>query len=141
MLPGDATSEERAMSERPLLAHETDYAWEYDDERSGPDELRWRTLVSGDRTPSRGLSLGVLEVPPGAELAPHHHRPQEVYYLTEGRAEVYLEGEWRDAEAGDVVYVPGDAVHGVRNRGAALCRLVWAFPTDTYTEVEYHGGI
>jgi quercetin dioxygenase-like cupin family protein len=127
---------ERPISERPMIAHESSYDWEYDGVAS-EGALRWRTLVSGDRTPSSRLSVGVLEVPPGSELAPHHHHPQEVYYLTAGRAEVYLDGAWREARAGDVVYVPGDGRHGVRNRGDALCRLVWAFPTDTYTEIEY----
>jgi len=28
-------------------------------------------------------------------------------------------------------------VRGARNRGAATCTIVWIFPTDTYSEIEY----
>jgi quercetin dioxygenase-like cupin family protein len=88
-------------------------------------------------TPTSGLSMGVFEVPPGAQLAPHHHRPQEVYYVTVGEAEVFVDGAWTPVRAGDVAYLPGDAVHGARNRGASTCRIVWMFPVDSFAEVEY----
>ncbi|MGE5228927.1 MAG: cupin domain-containing protein [Deltaproteobacteria bacterium] len=126
------------MDERAFLAPEADQPWEYDPPGEGDTAaIRWRTLVSAGRTPTRGLSLGVLEVPPGARLAPHHHRPQEVYYVVAGEAEVFIAGAWRPARAGHVLYIPGAVVHGARNRGDAVCRIVWAFPVDDYDDVEY----
>ena len=124
--------------ERVFLASEEDVVWDYGDLSQGDTALiRWRTLVPAGRTPTSGISMGVCEIPPGSQLAPHHHRPQEVYYVTAGEAEVFLDGGWRPLHAGDVAYIPGDAVHGLRNRGAALCRIVWVFPTDTWDEIEY----
>jgi quercetin dioxygenase-like cupin family protein len=76
-------------------------------------------------------------VPPGAQLHPHHHLPQEVYYVTAGEAEVLIDGEWRLMRAGDVAYHPGDSVHGIRNDGTGVFVLVYAFPTDTFMEIEY----
>lgn len=126
------------MAERSVLAGEAEYPWEFEEGEEGrTDVVRWRTLISGRRTPTRGLSMGVLEVPPGAELSPHRHRPQEVYYITDGAAEVYVGGRWRRIVRGDVVYIPGDCEHGVRNRGDEGCRLVWAFPVDSWEAVEY----
>lgn len=120
------------MKERTLLVHETDQPWEYDPPGEGDTApIRWRTLVSAGRTPTRGLSLGVLDVPPGARLAPHHHRPQEVSYVVAGEAEVFVAGAWRSARVGDVVSIPGDEVHGARNRGDTTCRIFWVFPVDT----------
>jgi quercetin dioxygenase-like cupin family protein len=78
-----------------------------------------------------------MEVRPGAQLAPHHHHAREVYYVVAGEAEVFVDGAWTPVRAGDVAYFPGDAVHGARNRGASICRIVWIFPTDSYDEVEY----
>lgn len=133
-----AAGREAGGGERPLLAHEREYDWEYDPPGEGRDApVRWRTLIAADRTPSSGLSFGTFEVPPGAELAPHHHHPQEVYYVTAGEAEVFVNGAWRPLRPGAVVYFPGDAVHGVRNDGAETCVIVWAFPTDTFDEIEY----
>ena len=124
--------------ERAFLAPESAAPWEYDPPNEGDTaEIRWRTLVSADRTPTSGLSMGVFEVPPGAQLAPHHHAPQEVYYVVAGEAEVFVDGAWRPARPGDVAYFPGGAVHGARNRGVTTCRIAWAFPTDTFDEIEY----
>jgi quercetin dioxygenase-like cupin family protein len=122
------------MAEESHLADEDGSPWEEDAAEAG---VRWRQLVSADRTPSRGLSVGVFEVRPGAELAPHHHAPQEVYYVVEGRAEICRDGAWGSLERGDIAYIPGGAVHGVRNRGEETIVIVWVFPTETYDEIEY----
>jgi quercetin dioxygenase-like cupin family protein len=127
------------MPESTILVNEGRYPWDANPPAPGCSaEVRWRTLISGDRTPTKGLSMGVCEVPPGAELAPHHHHPQEAYYVTSGEGEVYIDAEWRPLRCGDVAYFPGDAVHGIRNRGTQTCVVVWAFPTDTFDEIEYH---
>lgn len=119
-----------------MQANQEQYEWETDSPEAGKAAIiRWRTLVSATRTPSKGLSMGVMEAPPGAELAPHHHHPQ-IYFATVGEGEVYRDGGWHPFHTGDVVYFPGDVVHGWRNRGTSTCTVVWIFPTDT-DEVEY----
>ena len=127
-----------AMPERTIHANEAEFPWESEaPDPDAPDALRWRTLVSADRTETSGVSMGTFEVPPGAELEPHTHHPQEVYYVTAGEAEVFHDGEWWRLRAGDVVYHPADAVHGVRNRGTERVVIVWIFPADSYDEIEY----
>jgi quercetin dioxygenase-like cupin family protein len=126
------------MPESPVLVNEDQCPWDTDPPAPGRAAgVRWRTLISADRTPTRGLSMGVCEVPPDAELSPHHHVPPEVYYVTSGEAEVYLDGEWRPLRRGDVAYIPGDAAHGIRNRGAQPCVFVWVFPADSFDTIEY----
>ena len=122
------------MTDALHVAHDYQTAWEDEPETPG---VRWRNLISGDRTPSHGLNVGVFEVLPGGELAPHHHAPQEVYYVVAGQAEIHRDGVWKPFARGDVAYIPGGTVHGVRNRGDEAITVVWAFPTDTYDEVEY----
>ena len=79
-----------------MLVNEEQYPWDADPPAPGcAAEVRWRTLISADRTPTGGLSMGICEVPPDSEFAPHRHHPQEVYYVTSGEAEIYLDGEWR----------------------------------------------
>jgi quercetin dioxygenase-like cupin family protein len=125
-------------ADRAFLAHETATPWEYDPpDASEPTAIRWRTLVSAGRTPSSGLAMGVMEVPPGAALAPHRHDPPEVYHVVAGEGEVYLDGGWRAARAGDVAYLPGGHVHGARNRGSSEFRVIWVFPVDDYEDVVY----
>ncbi len=84
------------MSESVIHRNESDYPWEVEpDDAHRAARIRVRTFVSGGRTATSGLSMGVFEMPPGAVLDPHRHHPQEVYYVTAGEAEVYLDGEWR----------------------------------------------
>jgi len=126
------------MSDAQFVIGESDVAWDVDPADEGrPARIRWRTIVSAGRTPSSGLSMGVLEVPPGSELAPHHHSPQEIYFVTAGAGEVHVQGAWRTVRAGDVVFHPRDAVHGARNRGDGPFTIAWVFPTDSYEEIVY----
>jgi quercetin dioxygenase-like cupin family protein len=128
-------------ADRVFLASEDSVPWEYDPpDASEPTAIRWRTLVSADRTPTSGVSMGVFEVPPGAQLAPHRHDPPEVYYVAAGEGEVFLDGAWRPASAGDVAYFPAAAVHGARNRGDAEFRIVWVFPVDDYESIVYEAA-
>jgi len=127
------------MTEEAYTKNESEYPWEYEPGEEGrSDVIRWRTLLSGERTPSRGISMGTLELPPGSCLEAHHHAPLEAYYITEGSGTLWLGDEPRAVRAGDVVYIPGDAVHGVRNTGGEVLKLVWMFPTRTWPEIEYH---
>ena len=48
------------MSDRTVLASEEQYPWELDPwDEDRPARIRVRTLISGDRTPSSGVSMGV----------------------------------------------------------------------------------
>jgi len=126
------------MTEAVIHRNESDYPWELDpDDAHREARIRVRTFVSGGRTATSGLSMGVFELPPGAELEPHLHHPQEIYYVTGGEAEVYHGAGWRPLRTGDVVYFPADTVHGARNRGEIACSIVWIFPADSYDEIEY----
>jgi mannose-6-phosphate isomerase-like protein (cupin superfamily) len=127
------------MRERSWIAHEDECPWEDDVTAAGEGgtPLRWRVLLSAGRTPSRGLTLGVLEVPPGAALAAHRHQPCEAYYVTEGGAEVYDGERWVPVKQSDVAYWRGDHPHGIRNRGGETCKMVWVFPVDSYEAIEY----
>lgn len=126
------------MADSAFLVNEDQYEWELDPWDEGrASRIRQRTCVSAGRTPSSGISMGVFELPPGAGLDPHHHRPPEVYYVTGGAAEVLVGGRWRPLGKGDVAYFPGDVVHGARNRGAETCTIVWVFATDSYDKIEY----
>ena len=61
-----------------------------DDVQSG--NLTWRTLISGDRTPSDQITLGVADFPPHGTLNVHRHEPAEFYFGLTGEGTVFVNG-------------------------------------------------
>ncbi|MFG1931371.1 cupin domain-containing protein [Mycobacterium sp. NPDC048908] len=58
-------------------------------------------------------------VPPGSVVPLHSHPDAEDFFILSGTQQVLVGGEdglqWRDAQAGDYIRVPGDAPHAHRN--------------------------
>ena len=125
---------------RPAVVHEGDCPWEgwADPAIHAKSPVRWKLLVGGERTPSRGLTVGICEIPPGAALLLHHHAPGEVYYVTEGEGVTEVAGVVTPIGPGTALYIPPDAPHRTRNTGRVPLRFVWIFPTDTFGEITYH---
>ena len=113
-------------------------AHEAPEERWG-DIVTWRTLISGDRMPTEGLTVGIAEIQPGAptEGGRHRHDPPEVYYFLSGAATVEIDGSEHLAEAGTAVFIPGGAWHQVTNAGTEPVRLLYAFAVDGFDQVRY----
>ncbi len=75
--------------------------------------LTWRTLISGDRTPSDQLTLGVADFPPHGTLNVHRHEPAEFYFGLAGEGTVLVNGESFRIAQGIAVFIPGHADHGI----------------------------
>ncbi len=104
-----------------------------------PDIVEWRTLVSADRTPTEGVTMGLAEIGPGATLegARHRHAHPEVYFVIDGSGFVHIDGVAHPIEAGAAVFVPGGAWHCAENTGVTTLRLLYAFAADSITDVVY----
>ena len=127
------------MQPETLVRHLDDYAWIYPRGREGRDDvIRWKTLVSSDRTPTEKMIMGIMEIPAGAKMSTHTHAPPEVYYVYDGCGEVYIDGVVHSVNAGSVLFVPVDAVHGVRNPTDTTLRLMWMFAGDSFKDIDYH---
>ena len=126
------------MTDKTFIKNDSQYPWEYEAGEEGRDDvIRWRTLLSGDKTPTKGVSMGTLEVPPGASLLSHYHSPLEVYYLTEGKGQLLCGERIKNIRAGDIVYIPEKEIHGVKNISDHVLKLIWVFPRDNYYDIAY----
>ncbi len=127
------------MSRRePFVVHEEDCPVEgADDGAFGP--VHWRTLLSGDRSPTDALTLGVATLATGGPERPrlHAHAHPEAYYILSGEGVVHIAGAEHALRAGTAVYIPGGAVHGARNTGTEPLRLLYVFPADSFDEIQY----
>lgn len=113
-------------------------------ERDGWDDpaargsVAWVTLLSGDTTPTDTFSAGVAEFAPnGGDLKPHRHTHPEIYHILQGTGVVTIDGTPHRLNAGDTVFIPGNAEHGVVNDGDELLRFFYVFAADRFSDVVY----
>ena len=125
---------------RPAVVFEGDLAWEgwTDPVVHAKSPVCWKLLVGAERTPSRGLTVGTCEIPPGASLLRHHHDPGEVYYVLEGEGVSEIDDVVAAIGPGTALFIPPNARHRTRNTGTRPLRFVWIFPTDSFGEIAYH---
>lgn len=123
---------------KPVVLHEDECEVEsWNDETRAL--VRWRTLLSSDRTPTNSLTLGVAELPPGASkpIYTHRHAQVEAYYVLSGEGIVSIGGVEHPVRQGSAVFLPGDAEHGAVNTGTETMRLLYVFAADSFDQVEY----
>lgn len=120
----------------PVILHEQDGVLAgWDDETHG--RVQWRTLFSAGLTPTEALTAGVAEIDPGGLLVVHRHAPPEMYFILAGEGIVSIEGQEQRVGANTAVFIPGNALHGIRNGGSTTLRFLYAFAVDSFHEVEY----
>ena len=87
---------------------------------SRPDKFYKATLFRGD-----GLLLGVNCLEPGQTQPVHDHADQDkFYYVIEGIGRFQVGDEFGTAGAGEVVWAPAGAIHGVANEGDTRLTLL-----------------
>ena len=121
-----------------IVIRELDSPWERP--INPKSKVLFKLLVTGERTPSKGLTMGIAEIPTGASILLHHHKPEEVYYVLEGEGMAEIANTTAPIGPGSALFVPGDVQHRTVNTGAVPLRLLFVFPTDTFHEIEYHYG-
>ena len=125
---------------KPVSINQADLEWEGWSEASIAAEsaMRWKLLISGERTESRGLVTGLAEIPPGARLLLHHHAPEETYFVVSGRGRMEIDGHSSEIGPGCAVYIPPAARHALRCTGAEPLVFVFAFARDRFDQITYH---
>jgi quercetin dioxygenase-like cupin family protein len=69
--------------------------------------------------PGREVIQNRVDIGPEAPFVKHKHPGEEIIYVLDGSLEYEVEGmPSRTLEAGDVLLVPADTVHAVRNVGS-----------------------
>ena len=127
------------MDREPVVVQEGTREWETspDEEAARKGLVYWRTLISGDVTPSEALTMGIGRMPPGEALSRHRHQQAELYLVLEGTGSVEIGSEARPVEAGSAVLIPGDAFHSLANTGPSDLTFAYVFAADSFDEIEY----
>jgi quercetin dioxygenase-like cupin family protein len=80
-------------------------------------------FVGDDHGPV-GVSLFMVEAPPGRGPGLHTHPYEEVFLVQEGEATFIAGDEEREVHAGEIVVVPADTPHRFLNTGQAALVLI-----------------
>lgn len=101
--------------------------------------VSWRTLLSGDRTPTDSLTMGVAEMRRDdfGDIRLHRHAQAEAYYILSGRGVLHIEGADYPLAVGVTAFIPGGLLHGARAIGAEPLRILYVFATDAFGDVHY----
>ena len=136
--PGKHPDGHAKAPSQAIVVHESSCPLEtWDDARRG--NVVWRTLISGDRTPTAQMTLGVAEIGPGQaeRFRMHRHEAAEIYYVLSGEGVVSMDGTEHPLRAGSSVFIPGNVLHGARNTGNKTLRLLYVFAADSFSGIEY----
>ena len=99
-------------------------------------DVTWQTLISGDKTASNGLVLGVATFPADGVLHLHRHEPPEFYLCLSGSGIVTMDGQPHHIAPGSAVFIPANVEHGVR-AGANGLKFAYGFGENAFSEIEY----
>ena len=78
--------------------------------------VQWAVFITGKDTNTASVCL--LDIPPNNGLPIHMHDPQvDSIFVVSGKGEAYVNGTWEPVEAGDYIFVPQTATHGMKNTG------------------------
>ena len=96
------------------------------------DKIRWKTLVSEERSGSRDLLLGIAELDAGEVHVLHDHPDSsEVYYILQGTARAVMNGRQIEVGPGTALFFPPQTKHEIANIGDQTLTFLWAFNKGT----------
>lgn len=105
-----------------------------------PGREAW-ILVSKDSLDAKTVSFIEVHIKPGEYTNPPHAHLyfEEVIYVKDGIAEIWIEGDLARVKKGEAVLVPTKAKHAVKNVGKSTLKLltVFPFPDRTKGHVDY----
>jgi mannose-6-phosphate isomerase-like protein (cupin superfamily) len=134
---------------------------------SAGGNVTWKTLFSNERTETDTFTVGVATCPPGRVVACpasssdkssasstpslfnpgslgdagllklHRHTHAEIYHVISGTGIVCIDGQEYEVGRGSVVFIPGDAEHGIFNKGEGDLVWLYIFAANGFEEIVY----
>jgi quercetin dioxygenase-like cupin family protein len=119
----------------PLLVHPAnrpDETWS--DPKRG--DISWRTLLSAGVMDSDTFTAGIASLAAGDRWAIHRHAEAELYFGLTGEAEIEVEGKLYRLKPEALLFIPGNAFHGIPLTKGPL-RFFYVFATDQFDTIKY----
>lgn len=128
------------MDERaPIITHGEKVDQIAPDSFPNPDygNVVWKTLLSNPNTVSDAMCAGVATCPPNGMLALHQHTQAEMYYVLSGSGQVEIDGVRHHLSEGSILWIPGNAMHGVFCGPDETLKWLYIFPEGRFDNIIY----
>ncbi|KAF9876993.1 hypothetical protein CkaCkLH20_05259 [Colletotrichum karsti] len=99
--------------------------------------VTWQTLLSRPDTLTDSMCAGLATCPPEGFLALHQHTQAEIYYILSGTGTVEIDGKRHAVSGGSILWIPGDAVHGVFCGPGETLHWLYVFPEARFEDIIY----
>ena len=110
-----------------MLIRKTDPATTTPVDMDGVKDTSMQIMVGrSDGAPTFAMRHFVVQA--GGHTPHHQHDYEHEVYIVEGTAEAECDGETAQVTAGDVLYVPANALHQFRNNSEATMRFLCLVP-------------
>jgi quercetin dioxygenase-like cupin family protein len=85
-------------------------------------------VVIGKSDGAKNFCMRVFEIAPGGHTPKHSHAWEHEMFIHAGEGEVYGNDRWNPITSGNVVFMPGNEEHQLRNTGEELLVVVCLIP-------------
>ena len=87
-----------------------------------PEGITSYLLASPRTSSAEHLTTTLAVIEPGGEQRIHSHRPEQVYFILEGRGLMTVGSETQRVGPGDCIFIPSGQPHGLKNDGDVILR-------------------
>ena len=86
-------------------------------------------VVAGKADGANNFCMRIFEIAPDGYTPKHAHPWEHEMFIHSGVGEIYGNGKWNPVGPGNVIFMPPDEEHQVRNTGKALLILACLVPS------------
>ncbi|MBN1366127.1 MAG: cupin domain-containing protein [Syntrophaceae bacterium] len=86
-------------------------------------------VVIGKREGAENFFMRIFEITPGGYTPKHTHDWEHEVFIHFGRGEVYTNGTWHPINADDVIFIPANEEHQIRNNGQDILIFLCLIPS------------
>jgi quercetin dioxygenase-like cupin family protein len=86
-------------------------------------------VVVGKNDGANNFCMRIFEIAPGGNTPKHAHAWEHEMFIHAGVGEIYGNGKWNPIQPGNVIFVPPNEEHQIRNPGDKLLILACLVPS------------
>ncbi|NLX06050.1 MAG: cupin domain-containing protein [Phycisphaerae bacterium] len=90
------------------------------------DNITSYLLAAESSTGAKHITTSLVEMDAGGRQHVHSHPTEQCYFIIEGAGEMTVGGQTQPVTAGDTVFIPSNAPHGLVNTGGGVLRYLSA---------------